>query len=494
MTTEKLYEAVTLIDDDLIDEAGTYTPKKQKIIPWKRWVPLAACLVLVVGVGSLFRLGLFGGMSANSPGSDSEGSVFDSYAGPVFPLASTGDTTGITAERNVTLDFSPWKSSLYNMDIAVSDIYTLTNTTAEDQTVSVLYPFAISSIWDLEDCLPTLTAGGTETSAALHVGPCSGVGRDWFVSGSPDNWSDYRPGLENGSYLEYTLLGPEDFAGTSAIVYKFTETYGDLENENKPNPSARVTFELNYGKTTVLSYGFDSGSYRRDDGTMALGYSIRYADTCYVIVIGDDVENMDTAGYVTGGSDTTQKLDEFNVTVERYETDLDVILREIANGFWLRNNGTYDKSPSDLTALDFETYYSLYCDYLRLYAFPEDSNSFYGTDFGCDFENLDRICYLETEITIPAGDSVTLTAQMRKADSHDHTCSSRADEGVQGYDMVTQLGSTLSFTGQSATLLDHGLIEIVRQNFGFDLAADIKTVELDPAAEHYYLEVRRAGQ
>ena len=34
-------------------------------------------------------------------------------------------------------------------------------------------------------------------------------------------------------------------------------------------------------------------------------------------------------------------------------------------------------------------------------------------------------------------------------------------------------------------------IAIVRQNFGFDLAAGLTSVPLAPDQEHYYLEVRR---
>lgn len=80
---------------------------------------------------------------------------------------------------------------------------------------------------------------------------------------------------------------------------------------------------------------------------------------------------------------------------------------------------------------------------------------------------------------------------MNKAASYDFYCTHTDNQKVKGYDMVTQLGSALTFTNQNATLLDRGLIEIVRQNFGFDLDAGVKTVNLNLAKEHYYLEVRR---
>lgn len=98
MREDKLYEAITLIDDDLIDETADYIPKRKRVIHWKRWTALAACLVLAVGVGGTL-LGRFGGFGGNSStgaggsGSD-DGSTFLSYAGPVFPL-----TTIENAER-----------------------------------------------------------------------------------------------------------------------------------------------------------------------------------------------------------------------------------------------------------------------------------------------------------------------------------------------------------------------------------------------------------
>ena len=61
---------------------------------------------------------------------------------------------------------------------------------------------------------------------------------------------------------------------------------------------------------------------------------------------------------------------------------------------------------------------------------------------------------------------------------------------TNGYDMVTRLGNNLIFTEQTASLEDRGQIEIVRQNFGFDIENGIDEVELDMEEPHYYLEVR----
>lgn len=550
MTTDKLYEAITLIDDDLIDEAGTYTPKKRKIIPWKRWSALAACLVLVVGVGSAAWFGLFDGMGASSADSSPNasagegvdgGSTFMSYAGPVFPLSTLENADGLTAQRDITLDFLPWAKvwlsneenaashtdlteeerqavlDEYNewypeggyytssTDLLVTDEYTLTNTTTEDKTVTLLYPF-VSSLMDLDERLPTLSVNDEPQKTDLLFGLYTGGFQGVLGADDPDgsanlepltSWEGYKALLADGSYLKAAMEDPVDLSAIPVTVYEFTDPWGPEESDRIPNPSIRVTFDMDYDKTTVLSYGFHSGSFDPENDKMGRGFSIPqsfqpdYGEPFYLIILGDDVENMEIDGFVTGGWSTQKKLDDYGVDLQRYETDLDSILRKAVSYIYDNNSWQY----GDDLAIDFETYYTLFCDYLTTYGIlSEDCKDRY--DLGSleelsEVGHLDRVCYLRAEIAIAAGSTANISAVMNKAASFDFYCAHTDNQKVKGYDMVTQLGSTLSFTNQSAALLDRGLIEIVRQNFGFDLEAGIKTVELTPAVEHYYLEVRR---
>ena len=107
-----------------------------------------------------------------------------------------------------------------------------------------------------------------------------------------------------------------------------------------------------------------------------------------------------------------------------------------------------------------------------------------------DVVNVSRILYLAAEVTVPAGGQLTVTAELRKEASYDFDCAHTENRGVRGYDLLTE-GNHLTITSQTAALEDWGQISIVRQNFGFDLAAGVRTVTLDPAQPHYYLEVRR---
>ena len=82
----------------------------------------------------------------------------------------------------------------------------------------------------------------------------------------------------------------------------------------------------------------------------------------------------------------------------------------------------------------------------------------------------------------------------RKAPSFDFACSGSEHQGLQGYDLGTRLDSTLDFTAQWASLSGTDGIRITGQSFGFDLAAEVTEVALDPKQGHYYLEIAPASQ
>ena len=555
MKAERLFQILGLVDESLIEEAVSASSPaavQRRRHPWRRLLAAAACLAVICGGAYLAGTLRMGGRAGAGGSGHSEASTFMSYAGPVFPLTTAEETSSITAERNITLDFAPWipawlsneemladrtwlteaerqealaqYDELYpeggrwrsSDDILVTDAYTLANPSQEDQTVTLLYPFA-TSLNDLGRLTPTLTLDGSELETALHVGAYSGGFEgvwDGTIVGDPegsvnldyaDSWEDYKNLLSDGTYLANALgVGP-DVSGIPVTVYKFTDPYGPLKDEEAgvPNPSLQVGFDLDYSRTAVLTWGFDSGNFDRENGTMIQGFSIPqpgelgYGEDVYcLLVLGEDIQNMTTGGYVTGGADPdTEPLEGCGVTVERYESDLDTMLREILAPVWqeLRQN-TYEQDGAELD-VDFETWYRAVLEYLLAYGILSPSGAErYGAgwleDIVSDVDTIDRVCWLEAEITIPAGDSVTLSASMTKEASYDFYCAHTENQGVKGYDLVTALGSTLDFTGQTASLLNTENIEIVRQNFGFDLEAGITEVALDPAEPHYYLEIR----
>lgn len=86
MTSEDLLEAVGLLDDDLILEAGQAPIRRP--VHWQRWLGLCACLALVFFVGR--------GMVQNWSGSSASGNASASAGAgsPSSGEASTGNSSG----------------------------------------------------------------------------------------------------------------------------------------------------------------------------------------------------------------------------------------------------------------------------------------------------------------------------------------------------------------------------------------------------------------
>lgn len=538
--SERLLEAMNSLPDATLEENVPGAAGKKR--RWKKWAALAACLcVVVLGVGVFTGyIPLLGGR-AGQGGSGSDGaSVFMSYAGPVFPLTLGEENDAIEAERNVTLDFEPWAPvwisnrekadsrtwlteaerqevlDFYNehypeggqykssTDILVTDAYMLTNTSAEEQTLTLRYPF-VSGLDNLEENRPTLTADGTELEATLRVGSYAGGFEGVWGANDPEgtanlayphSWTDYQTLLSDGSYLENTLGPGPDVTDVPVVVYKLTDPYGPEQDEEAgiTNPTLRVTFNLDYDKTNILTYGFHGASYDREAGVMIQDFSIPQpgepnygTKEFYLLVLGEDVENMTIQGYANGSLEAdAPRLEGCGATVERYESDLDTMLRQLLPLIW---------EEAGQEGADFEMYYRAFLEQLLSYGVLSDEPvERYDTGW---LENIEggmvRVCWLESEVTVPAGGTVSITAAMTKEGSYDFHCAETANQGVYGYDLVTRLGSNLACSVQTATLEDRGQIEIVRQNFGFDLERGITTVPLEAAEEHYYLEVRAAG-
>lgn len=514
--SERLLVRLGEIRAETIEEADEPVIGRARKRPaWRRWAALAAGLAIVLFTAGVLTgvIPLLGGSSGTGGSgvnpTDSGPTTFMFYAGPVFPLTLREADSGISAQREITLDFAPWTPvtangyTRYPTDILVTDSYVLTNTSEEEKTVSILYPFS-GALYELAERMPTLTANGTELDAALYAGGYTGGFQDAYGGSGEqrlnlarlNSWEEYKALLSDGRYQAAALGEYPDLSGVPVTVYRFYDYYGPEPDEKAgyPNPSIRAEFTLDYDRTTVLSYGFDGAGFDRENGTTIQEFSVprpcnpRYGDPRYLIVIGDDIQNLTTGAYVTGGTDAgTKEMDGAGVSVERYTSDLESALRAAAELMYDGNERLQEGEA------DFEMYFGLFKEYLCAYGvLSEKPAERYDTGWLEDLEVdvVDRVFYLEAELTIPAGGSVQLTAEMTKEGSYDFYCTHTKNQGVYGYDLVTELGSNLICTGQRATIEDRGKIEIIRQNFGFDLENGVKTVDLDPAQEHYYLEVR----
>lgn len=511
---KKLFDAITGIRDDLIEEAQDTKPRT--IRPkWQVWSTIAACAILVVGLGGiLFWQNLFpfgaspgdGGKVGSGGSGHSEGStLFMSYAGPVFPLTLDGANNEITAERHISYDFSlAGEEALRAWGAQVQDKYVLSNHLEKEQRITALYPFT-GSFHELTKQQPDIMIDGEWIQPTLRPGSYSGgfmgvIGAD-DPGGSANlkqlnSWEDYKELLKDGSYQQ-NALSPYPELNQKITVYEFSDFEAPLEEYQAATQA--ISFTIDQNKTILLQYGFEGmgwedNGFRQYSYFVPDGISMR-PDRKLLIVIGEDISDYNLEGYKNGACERGNELDGVSATVTRYQSVLGDVMDELVTDYFMQYKDGTDL-PTDISR-------ELFIGAVAELLYQHGSFSHAVTDRYQDGRLLDiisetnvlkRVLYLEFPVTIPAGESVTLTARLHKSPSFDFACTGSENIGIQGYDMVSHLGSNLHFEGLTAELTNTEHIEIVRQNFGIDLSNNVTKVTLNPATEHYYLEIRKREQ
>ena len=500
--------------------------KKNRIPRWTKWTAAAAAVCIAITSGFFaFQQGpslndTQSPAAQNGYGGHDEGTVFMSYAGPVFPLTVKEDAVGLTAQRRIDFDFSLYGENTVDRErwgdngkgAIVTDAYTIENTTGSNKTVTAVYPITgdlQTSQW------PVITVDGTETEWTLYAGDYSGsfmgtaseesVGESFNLK-NIDSWEEYAELLSDSSYFENAFLTAEELT-QPVTVYKLTNI---TDGGNSDMDAAALCMRFTYDpvKTKIMSYGFNGGWEDPEKGEAYRDFFIREGrrtpdeETKYLIVVGEDIESYTLQGYQDGGCTPGEEIDGAGADVERKEMTMSGILREIARNRYdaisgKDFDGDYNRYLSD--KISFELYYQAvlkhYTEHGPVGSEPKQRYEWALLDeLVNEIATHERILYLSFELTVPAGGSVSVEIEQYKPASFDFECTGSENAGIDGYDMVTTLGSGLSFSKQTAAISEYNNIEIVRQNFGFDLENGINEVSLDANEPHYYLEVRKKAE
>lgn len=524
MKSNDLIDIIGEAADAHIKDAKTH---KRKMIPrWAKWSSAAAaCLCLIFGAG--YMMNHLGGSAGGGGDSDL---TYMYYAGPVLPLTIQGENADITATRNTDYNFSPYISVEHSYEdnagvhtyqyseskSIITDTYTLVNESDSQRTFSLLYP-VIGDMQSLEN-YPTITVNGTPVETIMHPGPYSGGfegvwGANDQETGSSnikalDSFDGYAALLSDDRYLTFAF---DDFPTLNqpVTVYRlhdfvYSSVTGDI------NPSLSMEFYVDHDKTTVFSYGMNGCSFDWESGWCArqkgaieyrpnAAAEFQYPDDGYVILLGDDIDGYTIQGYQNMGCKKGEELDDLSCTVTRYESTLGEILRTLFADFLGENERQQEALQSSEENNTPKPSLDLYCglaaELLESYGIIGDT-PVQRYDSGMLEDIFSAVCidgrilYFSFDATIPAGGNIIVEATTHKDASMDFI---GKDTGKDGYDMATQLGSNIRFTEQNASISGYDAIEIVSQNFGFDLQNRITEVTLDLSEPHYWLEVRKTA-
>ncbi|MCD8086409.1 MAG: hypothetical protein LUF28_08850 [Clostridiales bacterium] len=479
MNKEDIQRMLTLVDDRYLDEAQDWQPQRRK---WPRWAALAACLCLVVGLGgfalSQWRVGganSSGGLDS-SGGSDDGPTSFSSYAGPVLQLTLGEETDAVAARRQLTYGLTP---GVWRQDLEVTDGYALTNSSEEDVTLTVYYPF-VDTLYDLTT--PSLTLDGEELEASdplvgtviWHQATEGDLGGNYA-----SEWEDYQAALEDGSYLAEAIAGVGELTGTVTVYWLQNADCSAAEGEN---PTLQFSATIDPEATACFSYGMNGSRWNNETGIFGSSFSVDEDDLTNgnlhcVILWGEDVTDYTLQGYENGGCYEGMET-EVTATVLREETTWAELLPRLLEDYFSR-----DPLESDATE---EMVAEAAAQWIT-----ENRWAVGMLDYDGISEILSgaRVFWLEAEVTVPAGETVTLEAHLTQTASYNYTDYS---DSLLGFDLLLGAGSNLTVTETAvtlATLDDDQDWALYAQNYGFDLENGVSTVTLEGEEVHYYLEL-----
>ncbi|MBQ3258640.1 MAG: hypothetical protein IJA67_14710 [Oscillospiraceae bacterium] len=472
---ERILYALNDIDDGLIAEAG----RKPKRFSWSSLVSLAACAALLIGV---FSVGFGGG---GAPGGSMDSLVYDDYMGPVMPLTLTAAGSGLTAERDVTYDFGCYsnrKHDIVRCHSDVTDSYTLYNYTDADLTVEAVYPF-MAKLSDKELLVPRIAVDGEKTSTAMVVG--SDLRGDSLM----DSGEKLMAALEDGRYFAEAFGDVPDL-DMPCVVYHVKIL--DYDGEVGEHITLEFGFPVDLEKTKVLLYDVYGMRHEKNPSRISARLDLNNREG-YVILMGEDLEDYTLQGYANYKCEKGTEVEGFTAEVTRTETTLgEWMASDIDWAYWYRvyNDGTDLCIAYTLNHEDLLHYTADQIAGNNAINPIENEQIVFLNDYISAALHADRMLYLRFPVTVPAGGSVNVTAQLVKYASTSHMSGEDEDEG---YDLMTALGSVLPITKQTVRMVNTEAVELIDNNFGFDWDNGITEVTLDPNVEHYWMKVKRSN-
>ena len=434
---------------------------------------VAAAVILMI----LVRIAMIGMLTA-SGGSG----TYTHYAGPVLPMTMLSGPASIEADRHVTFDFSPLfrekNHPLADSQILIHDRYTLH---PKDGPVQVCLAYGFQGqLTDSAEQVPQICVNGVPAKVKLYSAVDS---EEW--TNRATSWEEYRDALQQNNFLAEAIAPPPENK-TPVTVYRFSQLR-TMESDAQDDSYLHISYTINREKTKVWKFGYVSeGEY--EDGTIwnsvqipAIASDFWTPNEAFLIVEGEDLANLEVDG-IHGYQKSADNLDpNVSYDLERYETTFEQIVWELAEAYgqWKQYDGS-EISAYDTQSILYDGAMKRMCNERLAKRSYYSINELFGR-----VVSDDRMLYWVFDVEIPS-DGVVVEVVYHQEMSHEGKGKQALSEGV---DLAVRLGSVLQFNALSASVQNTEKVRLVDQNFGFDLASGVCSVELDTQAERYYMKV-----
>ena len=441
----------------------------------KKRITSTGIILIVVLISMWLALRMFINPSGSGSGD------FQSYRGPVLPMTSLNGAEGVDVDRNVDFDFAPYRdsndySTLGKGAAGITDTYILTNTTGETKTLELVYGFQGQFI-DHPEEFPSITVDGVMIQPELYPS----VDTEELVWNA-HNFDRYSQVLEENDFLSTALQQSEELY-IPVTAYHFTDlTYEGAEVAGFPMLTLRFALDENTTVWTMIVDEFGT----EQSGRQRMMFRIDRGEA-WVFTVEGTLIDPEFGGNKDYNVTDSSAIDNISYKLETYETTLNDVIQHFAQSydFWaIEGQNTYPNAGGLTPELLVDGTIK------RIHSMGQQSSS----DKIMLIESLfhkvvtePRMMYLVFPVVLESGQSVTVEATYIQEPSLDISGPKHYREG---YELATKLGSDLHFANLSSSLSNTALIELGKQNFGFDLEKGITEVILDLQVDRYYLEVK----
>ena len=396
--------------------------------------------------------------------------VYHAYQGPIFSLTAVSDTAGIVVERDVELDFSSYENTVpgesmvpfnESRKVHVEDGYVLTNTTAEDITLEVVYPF-VGALSDKKEWVPEVWVNDALTDTKIALGrPVDECVEEYKMESEEAatalnaklNVEMFEWIASDEDYMQTALTGAPN-ADDGVIVYKFKNLGYDGANEKVVGPNLKVSYVENEN-ADVLPANWQSMRNDETDGVrvqiiefdLPLPGEEGYGRDGYLVVLGEDISDVTMNCYASA---TGALLEDAQIEMERYESTLEEVAREIFAG-------GYEVDGADEQVATVLSEEEIFAGFLNGVCARRDIVQSQEMGYYADIDSVwyslyesQQVMYAVFEVTVPAGEKIEVRAAYEKQAGHGVY---EEDEDLDRYDILSKEYSAFEIISTEVTAI-----------------------------------------
>lgn len=338
---------------------------------------------------------------------------YDPYEGPVFAMTVTGDDQNLRSSRSLACAVTAEGESPL---LQIADTYRIKNTSEEDKTVQLVYPFVTTL--NLADGAgrDILDIEGQETSVRYSAG--AGVGMAVCKDPRAElTVEDYKELLEDeeADYQMDALEKAEDWY-REVSVYTFSDIEISEEHSAWDVPVVGVAAEED---ADILTYGFDYSSGREDGVWQHCFFADESERTLMLIVTGNQ-EREPQLGYYAN-LDCEEEISGISCEMEKQTMTYGEALRLCGKAMLKQLREEYGQGAYQGALppyLDNDMMYQALTSFCGEEAFYDTvAQQYHTVNIQEAYTQLlaeTRVVYAMAMATVPAGGSIRITANLQK--------------------------------------------------------------------------------